>query len=516
MLEVKVKTGVLPLETAFALVSGDIKTDDLTAEQKSFVHESSDGICRVTLENGGKYALGQSSVTITQPCLVEGNGAQISCEAEFSMIVTVSNVTVDHVEFRKHNIAVKIVPQGRVMEHVHFTNCVFAEMATYGVVAGCDKSDGLIRDLMFDGCTFIGKENTETFSDVSGVYFLNLAAALGDDTCDVSNCVLDGVSITNCRAYGGHRDFANVWPCYLLSGLGQPKHKFCNNEVKNVKFLHNDLSDCMDPYLMLLAGTAGRFDCSVHDVEVAYNNMKVGLWSVYITACEPIFGAASGGRVYDVSIHDNEISVYEGGVGEASMGVAIQVGRIDYFGGTHASDAVVENISVCNNTFRGMTRGIYVSAACALFDGEDNIIENCVGRNILIEGNKFYDVEELFDIWASNHEGRRLDWNIGVPPHEVVWGELLEDKEIVTVQTRNNRLENIVIRNNFASGYRYKYRLNGVKALGQGIASGNVCQVVLENNHFEHGEGHYCVRDFDAYDNVRDGGDNKVIISGNV
>ena len=501
----------LGLKEALALLAGKLSVESLSTEQKNYISGKIDAqALELILEKNGRYQLEETPIVITRPCVIEGNGSVFIGSDAMGAIVMSSNVSFRNLCFDHFRVCAAIVNQsdGR-LRNISFLGCAFKNCSKQSVSAGSTQSNGIIEDIRIDHCDFCGAE--AQFDDsTGGTCMIGLQAATLAGMAPVNNCLLENVWISNCHFHGKFRIAVQVF-CGVGDGLLDGNLPLCSgNEVRNIQITGNVIENSFDAAINIIAASLNQTAATVHDLKISGNKIKHGIWGIYMTGCEPVIGCGDNGKVYNVEISDNELEPTEN-VGEITVGIAIQAGRIDYFDGTSCLDSSVENVKMVGNTLRKMDQGIFISGADILFDAPDNLVKNCRAENITVENNAFRDVKEVVVIAGSQHEGRRVDWQIGYPPHEKVWGELLENDDAITCKTCDNYVKGVTVRKNQIDGYRYKYRVSGLYGLGQGTGCGNFCEDILfEENQFERGEGRISVKNVFVDDRLHDGGGNEV------
>lgn len=513
--KIHVSPGGASLPEAVAIVSGFLPTENLTPEKKSHVQPWEGERNVVELEPGARIPAGEQPLAVLAPMELRGNHAVIQGNGGMGLILMASNCSVHDVTMDTFSTAIMVNAHGGTVENVEITDCRFRNFTSCCLLTGSDLSDSHIRNVSVVNCTLEGapEQKIDGISDWFGapVGFMIMAAS-AMDTQDIQNCTTEQVLVKNCIFRGRHRNSINTIPAAISDkGTNETTHYASNCRLSGVKIQNCSFAGSYDSTINFMGSYMHNVDSVTEGIEVTDCYVEYNIWGVWIGATEPCQGTVDGAVIRNIHVHHNELKLRAGGSGEDSAAIAIQCGRLDYADGAKANHGVIENFRFTDNVIHHTQHGIFLNAADSMVDGLNTEMIGNVIRNGEISRNRLYDVDDCFTFYGAQLEGRRVDMRIGIPPRTMTWLPLLEDHNVTTCVARDNVIENVVCRDNYCVGHKFRYKIAGVKAGGHALAEGNrvAGSVILENNTFENGEDHILVENQIVYDWVQ-GGDNTV------
>lgn len=515
------ESDVLSFVEAIDIVNGKLSVEALNLKKRANIEGMLCGSneIRFLLERGCRIEvpdeLIHDSLTLfaSEPLMINGNGVELTGNGGIGLRVICSNVTIKDLMFNGFDICVRIDGGAETIENIAIENCKFSYVKYTGVLTGASESNGSLQGLRIENCEFIGPKGIEEESFDNCTFSIELQAATSEGAKEISNALLDDVIIRGNHFRGAAR--VNINMITALEAQLVPKHQTSYNgcRMKNILIEKNEFNSGWDAVINLITGCINSKNLVAEDICIQNNKIFYGVWGIFLAGGEPLFGSLCENSISrNVTVKDNYLELMEGGAGEPSSGIAINGARTDV-GINIIRNCGIEDYKIVDNEIIGSEWGIMVEGAHAQLDSDaPSEMSNCFATNVLIEGNRFSKVDKPFLFYGANLEGRRFDWNIGVPLRNKNWLPLRKEHSSLTTLVENNKLDHIICKNNAVKGYRYMMIASGCKASGHGLAKGNVLgsDMVFENNTYEEGEGRIFIQDAMLEDWVR-GENNRVL-----
>ncbi len=444
------------------------------------------------------------------PITITGNNAVIKGENSdiFAFSVVSSDVTVQNLFIDNFKFGLEVDGLGSCVENVLVQN-VTVKHALNAIEVGSSRSNSILRNITFNGCTVISKDaqwQEYEYADVSLGYVLCCARHKGGDTID--NCLLDGLYVNNCTKEGSTRAGITFLTAIPSGGTIVAQNlSYSNLVVRNINITNNHVQTCWDVPITVVAQCINTGVVTIDGVNITGNYCEQGISGMQLCGGAHHFEEGGGSSIKNIKITNNHIKQVIEDLGEPARGIFMMGVRGDYYPGMKSCDYLIENVEIANNKFEGV--GVVITGVYTFLDGPVEHKNNAV-RNVNIHHNEFIDVDCPFVFDGCQMDGRLFDWNFGYPRHDKKWGEEIGDHSVVTAVMTNNRVENITCTDNTIEGYRYKVKASGATGHGHGACKNNkVCgDIVFERNSFGTGENHIHVQGFVCDDYVRDLGGN--------
>ena len=453
----------------------------------------------------------EGDLILTEPIIVDGNGATVEGNGENRIIICGSDITFKNINFTDFFNVFEINGMGSEIRNIEIENCNFSKYRRNAIFVASTKSHSAIKHLEITDCYFKGPGLTKYDDECFGVYGVMLQCVCATDHDDVTDCTVEDVRIAHCKSDSFNR--CAVWiACGCSTNLphGLEKDYYGHTSdllMKDVIIEDNDFHDSWDATINVITAMANQDDTLLENLTIRNNIVEQGIWGIFVIVGEPLIDRTNNIRVKNVVISDNTIYLRKGGAGEASYGIAVMAGRLDYFPGSGCDNCSTENVIITRNNIRDVTCGMIITCTDSLVDGPDCTLTNCRLENVEIMDNHIHNVEKAFQFLGTWMEGRSFDYNIGVPLRNKRWCEFINNHKTVTVQAENNVLKHVICRNNHIDGYRYQYFIAGAYAHGHcRIKNNRVEDLTLENNEFTTGEYHCNIQNVIADDWVKDEG----------
>lgn len=517
MYKINVSSHGISLQEAIGIISGFCTPDSLAPEKMKWIQMLDGNRNILELEPDGRILAGDCPLPVLTATEIQGNHAVIVGNGGIGMLLMASNCSVHDVIMDHFSTAIMVNAHGSTVENVEIANCRFRNFTGCCILTGSDIGDSHIRNVSVLGCTLEGapEQKVEGTSDWFGAPVgVMIMAASAPDTQDIRNCTTEQVLVKDCIFRGWHRNSINTIPA-AISGVGMNEAVHYANDcvLRDLKIQNCSFAGAYDATINFMGSYMHNVDCVTEGIEVADCYLEYNIWGMWFGATEPCQGIVDGAVIRDIHVHHNELKLKDGGSGEDSAAIAIQAGRLDYADGAKANNGLIENFRFTDNVIHHTQHGIFLNAADSMVDGMNTELIGNVNRNGEISRNRLYNVDDCFTFYGAQLEGRRVDIRLGIPPHTTQWLPLLENHDVTTCIARNNVIENVICRDNFCTGYKFRYKIAGVKAGGHALAEDNMVaeSVILENNIFEKGEDHILVEKQIVYDWVR--GENNTVPS---
>lgn len=507
-MQVGSKDGI-SLQEAVGIISGFLPLDAISPEKTGYIHETEDDQSVIELQQNDHISLGTQPLPILSPLEIRGNGTTIVGNGGMGLILMASNTSIDDLVMDNFSTAVMINSHGQNISDISIKNCYFRRFTECSLMTGSDLSNGKISNVSIADCTFEGAPapDVEGISDwfIAPIGIMLLAAS-GQDDADIHDCSIENVLIRNCTFKDRHRNSINTIPAAIATKSEKEVIHYSHDcSIRGLKIEGCNFRNAYDATINIMGSYMHNIGSVTEDVEISNCYLEYNIWGIYFCATEPCQGTVGETVVRNINVHHNELHLRSGGSGEDSAAFAIQCGRLDYADGAKANHGLVENIKVNDNIIYHTQHGIFLNAADSMVDGLDTEMIGNVIQNAEICRNRLYDVDDCFTFYGAQLEGRRVDIRIGIPPRTMNWLPLLEDHSVTTCTTKDNIIRNVICRDNYCTGYKFKYKIAGIKAGGHAYADNNRVaeDLVLENNTFENGEGHILVENQVIYDWVQ-------------
>lgn len=506
---VQVRQEGLSLQEAVAIVNGMLPMEAIAEEKKGYISDLGQSSSVIELPERETVLAGENPLPLLQSVEIVGHHAVIKGNWKLGFIVMASNCRIHEVTMENFSTAIMVNGHGNTVENTTVENCRFRRFTGCCLMTGSDLSNSIIRNVNIKGCTLEGApEMEEELLDIwySAPVGIMIMAASGPDDKDIYACTTERVKIENCIFRGRHRNSINTIPStFAANGREEVQHFAYDCVVRDIKIANCSFADSYDATINFMGSYMHTVNGLTENIEVCDCYLLYNIWGIYFCATEPCQGLVDGAIMRNLNVHHNELRMREGGSGEDSAALAIQSGRLDYADGAKANHGIVENFTFHDNIIHHTQHGIFLNGADSMVDGLDTEMIGNIVRNGDIYNNCLYDVDDCFTFYGAQLEGRRVDIRIGVPPKNQTWLPLLEDHSVVTCVAKDNVIENVRCHHNYCSGYKFKYKIAGVKAGGQAVAENNRVaeDVILVDNTFEKGAGHILVENQVVYDWVR-------------
>lgn len=497
----------LSFAEAIDIVNGNLALETLNPKKRANVEGSLSGSneIRFSLERGSHIEvsseLSQAPLVLSspEPLLISGNNVELLGDSGTGLWVASSNVTIKDLSFNGFYNCVRINGGAKAIENITIENCKFKYVKYTGVLTGASESNGSLKGLRIENCEFFGTEGIEEESFDNCTFSIELQAATSEGAKEVNNALLEDVIVRGNRFYGAARVNVNM----ILAQEEQlvPEYQTVYNDcrMRNILVEENEFNSGWDAVINLITGCFNNRNSVAEDICIQNNKIIFGVWGIFLAGGEPLFdgGFSENCVSRNVTVKDNHLELAEGGAGEPSAGIAINGARTD-MGVCTIRNSGIQDYKIINNEIVGSEWGIMVEGAHGMLDNESSSeMSNCFATDVLIEGNRFSNVMKPFLFYGANLEGRRFDWNIGVPRRNKNWLPLREDHHSPSIIVENNKTDRITCKNNTIKGYRYMMIASGCKASGHAVTKGNVlgAEMVFENNTYEEGEGRIFIQD---------------------
>lgn len=506
---IRVNRDGLSLQEAVAIVNGMLSLEAIEEEKKGYVSDLGQLSSVIELPERETISFGENPLPLLQSVEIVGHHAVITGSWKLGFIVMASHFRIQDVTMENFSTAIMVNGHGNTVENITVENCRFRRFTECCLMTGSDLSNSIIRNVNIRGCTLEGApEMEEELLDIwySAPVGIMITAASGQDDKDLYACTTEQVMIENCIFRGRHRNSINTIPSALApDDRDEVKHYAYDCVVRNIRVANCSFADSYDATINFMGSYMHTVNGLTENIEVCDCYLEYNIWGIYFCATEPCQGLVDGAIMRNLHVHHNELRLRAGGSGEDSAALAIQSGRLDYANGAKANHGIVENFTFHDNIIHHTQHGIILNGADSMVDGMDTEMLGNVVRKGEIYNNRLYNVDDCFTFYGAQLEGRRVDIRIGVPPKDQTWLPLMEDHSVITCVAKNNVIENVRCHDNYCAGYKFKYKIAGVKAGGQALAEGNHVRedVVLENNTFENGAGHILVENQVVYDWVK-------------
>ncbi len=494
------ESDVLSFVEAIDIVNGKLSVEAMNLKKRANIEGMLCGNneIRFFLERGCHIEvpdeLIQNPLTLSasEPLVINGNGVELINNGGIGLRVTCSNVTIKDLMFNGFDICVRIDGGAETIENIAIENCKFSYVKYTGVLTGVSESNGSLHGLRIENCEFIGPEGIEEEFLEHTTVSIELQAAASEGSKEVNNALLEGVVIRGNHFRGAARLNVNMVTAMEAQFVPKRRVSYSDCRMKNILIEKNDFHSGWDAVINLMTGGFNNKNSVAEDICIQNNKIFYGVWGIFLAGGEPAFGSLCENCVSrNVTVKSNYLELMEGGAGEPSSGIAINGSRADY-GINIIRNCGIEGYKIIDNEIVGSEWGIMVEGAHAQLDSDaPSELSNCYTTDVLIEGNRFGKVAKPFLFYGANLEGRRFDWNIGVPLRNKDWLPLRKEHSMSGMVAENNKIDHIVCKNNTIKGYRYMMIASGCKASGHGLAKGNVLgsDMVFENNTYEEGEG---------------------------
>lgn len=499
------------LNDIVSYLNGEYDADAFAPEIQERIDEYQKG--RLVLQNT-EYDLSYT-FRICNPLHILGNNAKIiGSQTTCGFEIHSGNVLIEDLSINGFTPVFRIDPLGKEIQGITLKGIEIEHVNVMGMEIGSTVSNGAIKNLHIDGCTFRGVDLWQEDPNVMDVP-INISAAFGDCDGDVSNCLLESVEIKDCRFLGGLRGGINLGSGGdSLMKIMTLKTKYVGNIVRDITFANNFFEECWEASLCITHGYNQVEKSIIEDIKVVGNTCNHGIAGALIFAAFPCNGDILDGVVRKISISGNTFKRIIDDVGEPVRGIFVGAGRADGFMPIplEVSNCITEDIDIYDNTFIG--GGIVLCGGYGAQDAHVKI-ENNVLRRVNVHDNKIQNADYAFTFEAAQLEGRRYDWNFGYPRHDKEWYKPLESDDEVLFEMSGNSIEDLTCENNTIDGYRYRVLASGADIRGHGVAKNNtVCKnIIFRNNTFGVGEGHVRVHGYIGEDFCIDGGGNEVDMS---
>lgn len=503
------KSRGVSLEEAVAIVNGFLPLEALEADKRQYVLEEQLSRSIIVLPEREVVSLGDNPLPLLKSVEVVGNHAVLRGCWKLGFIVMASDCMIRDAIMEDFSTAIMVNAHGNAIENITIENCRFRRFTGCCIMTGSDLSNSTISSVAIRGCTMEGAPEME--EELLAIWYgapvgVMVLAASGQDDKDICNCITEHVQIENCIFRGRHRNGINTIPAAIATNdREEVSHSAYDCQVRDVKISNCSFAGAYDATINFMGSYMHNVNSITDSIEVCDCYLEYNIWGIYFCATEPCQGLVDGAIMRNLHVHRNELRLREGGSGEDSAALAIQSGRLDYADGAKANHGIVENFSFHDNIIHHTQHGIILNGADSMVDGLDTEMIGNVVRNGEIYNNRLYNVDDCFTFYGAQLEGRRVDIRIGVPPKDQTWLPLLEDHSVTTCTAKDNVIENVKCHDNYCTGYKFKYKIAGVKAGGQALAENNHVRedVILENNTFEKGAGHILVENQIVYDWVK-------------
>ncbi len=449
---------------------------------------------------------------ITRPVVIDGCGATITGNGGNQILISASEVTFKNVTFRDFFDVFRIDAKGKEIYNISIEGCTFEDYKKDAILVASTKSESHIKDLLITDCFFNGPDGFwESDDKCFGMYGVMLQVARAEDKNEIENCSVDGVTIQRCRSQGDNR--CAVWISGATStdmpdGLKKNEYGHTGNLImKNIIIADNDFHGSYDATINVITAMGNQDDTYIETLIIKNNIVEQGIWGIFVIAGEPLISSASNIHIKDVVIENNQITLREGGPGEASYGIAVMGGRLDYFSESSVKNCTMENVRIRGNIIKDVTTGMIVTGSDSLVDGIGCELTNCIVQNVQISDNHISNVEYAFKFFGTWMEGRAYDYKIGIPPKDVIWTEFVEDNKTMTAISKDNSVKDISCKDNIVIGYKYQYVIAGAFASGHCLVKNNeVKNITVQNNTFKQGEKRINIQNAILSDWVKDEG----------
>lgn len=492
----------ITLEESVYLVNGFMDFTTLSQEKQESVSIIEGKQSEIILPARETIHLSENPLPLLQSVRIIGNYATVVGTWNIGFIMMSDDTVIQDIVMDSFSTAIMINGHGKTIENMQILNCRFRRFTGCCIMTGSDLSNSCIRRVTISQCKLEGAPENESglladwFNAPVGVM---ITAASGLDQENICNCTTEHILIENCTFRGRHRNGVNVLPAALAGDpeTGKTVHYAYDCTVRDIKICNSNFTNAYDSTLNFMGSYMHNVHPLLENIEICDCYVEYNIWGIWLGSTEPCQEMVSGAIVRNINVHHNELRLKAGGSGEDSTAFAIQCGRLDYADGAKANNGLVESVRFTNNIIHHTQHGVFLNAADSMVDGMDTEMIGNVIRNVEILHNAMYDVDDCFTFYGARLEGRRVDIRIGVPPKNQTWLPLLKDHSVVTCVAKDNIIEDVICRDNFCTGYKFMYKIAGVKAFGHAYAENNhVAQnVVIENNTFEEGEGHILVED---------------------
>lgn len=507
-IQVDAKDGI-SLQEAISIISGFLPLNAVSPGKLCSVEEIEGSQNIVELRKNDRIFFGEQPLPVASSLEIRGNGATIVGSGAMGFILMASDVSIHDLTMENFSTAAKINSHGQNISNISIRNCRFSRFTECSLMTGSDSSYGKASNVSIVDCSFEGAPMPEAegladwFIAPVGIMLL---AANGQDEADIHDCSIENVLIQNCTFKDRHRNSINTIPAAFLTKSEQEVIHYSHNcSIRGLKIEGCNFKNAYDATINIVGAYMHNVGSVTEDIEVSDCNIEYNIWGIYFAATEPCQGTVGEAVVRNINVHHNVLRLRSGGSGEDSAAIAIQCGRLDYADGAKANHGLVENVKLNDNTIYHTQHGVFFNAADSMVDGLDTEMIGNVIQNVEICRNQLYDVDDCFTFYGAQLEGRRVDVRLGIPPRTMKWLPLLEDHSVTTCTAKDNVIRNVVCRDNYCTGYKFKYKIAGVKAGGHAYADNNRVaeDLVLENNTFENGEGHILVENQIVYDWVQ-------------
>ena len=516
------ESDVLSFTEAINIVNGSLALEALNPKKRANVAGSLSGgnEIQVLLERDSQIEVSSKSpqyplvLSSSKPLVINGNGVELLSNGGTGLRVTCSNVTIKDMSFNGFENCVRINGGAKAIENIAIENCNFKYVKYTGILTGASESNGSLKGLRVENCAFFGTEGIEEESFDNCTFSIELQAATSEGAKEINNALLEDVIVRGNRFYGAARVNVNMILAQEEQLVPQYKTVYNDCRLSNILVEENEFNSGWDAVINLITGCFNNRNSIAEDICIQNNKITFGVWGIFLAGGEPLFdgGFSENCISRNVTVKDNYLKLTEGGAGEPSAAIAINGARTD-MGVCTVQNSGIQDYKIINNEILGSEWGIMVEGAHGMLDNEfRSEMSNCFATDVLIEGNQFSDVGKPFLFYGANLEGRRFDWNIGVPRRNKNWMPLRADHHSPSIIVENNITDRIVCKNNAIKGYRYMMIASGCKASGHAVTKGNVlgAEMVFENNLYEEGEGRIFIQN-EMLEDWAQGEDNQVL-----